>query len=427
VLLAWAAALLALLEPRIALSRPELVFLALACGVAGLTALGAFWSDSVTSTLLEAERALVVVAAVLALLLAGDRTWMLRGVVAAATLLAVWNLVAGGDEPFGYANGLGALVAVAIPLALRERFLWPALAALVPALVVSGSRGSVIALGLAAIVALVRRPVLVVPAVVAVVAVAWVAYGFRDDYYRVALHEARAAPIVGTGPGTWEQWWLERRPTPHQALDAHSVYLETLGEQGVVGVALLVALLATPLVGRPRDRLVLAAYAVFVIHAAVDWDREQPALWIAGLTAGIAFLPRAAANDTRHNRRAAVVVAALALGGLGALSGVAQISLERARDRLAPTISRAWRRSRGGPGGSSRGRRGRSRCSASRSSQPAARRPRLRHSDARFQKTGAAGSSGTTWPRRAAAAERATRRGASTRSAADGAVRRRER
>jgi hypothetical protein len=331
VLLAWAAALLALLEPRLALSQRELVFLALTCGVAGLTALGAFWSDSVTSTLLEAERALAVVAAVLVVLLAGDRTWMLRGVVAAATLLAAWNLVAGGDEPFGYVNGLGALVAIAIPLALRERALWPALAALVPALVVSGSRGSIIALGLASIVALVRRPVLVVPAVVAVVAVAWVAYGFRDDYYRVALREARAAPIVGTGPGTWEQWWLERRPTPHQALDAHSVYLETLGEQGVVGVALLVALLATPLVGRPRDRLVLAAYAAFVIHAAVDWDREQPALWIGGLTAGIALLPRAQVTMS-HKQRAALAVAALALGGLGVLSGAAQISLARARD-----------------------------------------------------------------------------------------------
>jgi len=37
VLLAWAAALLALLEPPLALSKRELVFLALTCGVAGLT------------------------------------------------------------------------------------------------------------------------------------------------------------------------------------------------------------------------------------------------------------------------------------------------------------------------------------------------------------------------------------------------------
>ncbi|MGH3025265.1 MAG: hypothetical protein ACRDLR_02320, partial [Gaiellaceae bacterium] len=143
--------------------------------------------------------------------------------------------------------------------------------------------------------------------------------------------EVRAAPVVGTGAGTWDRWWLERRPTPNSAQDAHSVYLETLGEEGLVGLVLLLALLATPLVGRPRDRLATAAYAAFLIHAAVDWDREMPALWLAGLFVGIALLPEERLA-LRGRRQAAVVAAAAALGAAGVVSGIAQLSLARASD-----------------------------------------------------------------------------------------------
>ncbi|HEY3183085.1 MAG TPA: O-antigen ligase family protein [Gaiellaceae bacterium] len=331
VALSWAAVLLLVLDRSPAFPQRGELLLALACAIVGWTALTAWWSESVTSSLLEAERALVVVAAALALLLARDRTWMLRGVVAAAALTAAWNLVAGGAEPVGYANGIGALTAIGVPLALRERATWPALAVLVPALVLSHSRGAWLALGLAAIVGALRRPALVAPAVAVAIALAWVGETRRGEYFPVAVHEARAAPIGGTGAGTWEIWWLERRPAAHEAHDAHSVYLETLGEQGVIGLALLAGLLATPLLTRPRDRLALAAYAAFVIHQALDWDRELPMLTVAGLAVGIALLPdRQAAVGYR--RRAALATAALALGGLGVLSGVAQISLARARD-----------------------------------------------------------------------------------------------
>ncbi|MGH3025815.1 MAG: hypothetical protein ACRDLR_05175, partial [Gaiellaceae bacterium] len=96
VLLAWAAAMAVFLSRPPTFPRRGLAFLALACAVAGWTALTAVWSSSVTSTALETERALVIVAGVLALLLDRDRTWTLRGVVGAVALLSVWNLVARG-------------------------------------------------------------------------------------------------------------------------------------------------------------------------------------------------------------------------------------------------------------------------------------------------------------------------------------------
>jgi O-antigen ligase len=339
VLLAWAAAMLLLLERPATFPRRGFAFGALACAVAGWTALSATWSSSVTSSTLEAERALVVVAAVLALLLTRDRAWMLRGIVAGVVVLAVWNLLARGgaytgDEavPVGYVNALGALTAVAIPLALRERVTWPALLVLVPELVLSGSRGAYVALALALVVGLVRRPALAIPAAALVFLLArHDSAGPRHEYYRVAFEQARSAPVLGTGAGTFDRWWLEHRPTPNSALDAHSVYLETLAEQGLTGLALLLALLATPLLTRPRDRLVLAAYAAFLIHAAVDWDLEMTALWLAGIAVGVALLP---AQRVRLGRRrtASLAAATLALGALGTLSGVAQLSLARASD-----------------------------------------------------------------------------------------------
>jgi len=336
VLISWATALVLLLAPRVSVPARGELMLALGCAVAAWTLLGAVWSDSVTATMLEAERALVVVAALLALLLTRDRVWTPRGVVAAATLVGGWNLCArqfGGEStaPVGYPNALAALAALAIPLALRERRTWPALVVLAPALAAQGSRGALLALVLGFIAAALRRPVVVVPLIVIAIATAWGTAGLRHSYYRVAVDQARAAPVAGTGAGTWEQWWLSRRPTPNSALDAHSVYLETLGEQGVVGLALLGAFLAVPLSIRPRDRLLVGAYATFLIHAAVDWDREIVALWVAGVAVGVTLLPDARAEVARRGR-VALGCAVLALGSLGVLSGVAQISLAHASD-----------------------------------------------------------------------------------------------
>lgn len=353
VLLGWAALLTLLLDRTPTLPERGPLYLAAACAVAVWTALGMLWSDSLTSTALEAERALLVAVALGALLLSADRAWLLRGVVAAAVVLDVWNLVARGGGatgsdavPFGYVNGLAALSAISIPLALRERWTWPALVVLVSELATSGSRGSLLALALGGAVALTRRPVLVVPAAVIALAVAWTAAGPRHLYYRVALAEARAAPVAGTGAGTWDEWWLRRRAAPTAALDAHSVYLETLGEQGAVGLLLLCALLATPLAAAPRDFGAVAAYATFIVHAGVDWDLEQPALWIAGLAVGAALLPRGR-RTLRRSVAVAAGVAAAAVAAVGCVSAFSQLSLARAVDaaragdyRRAETLAR---------------------------------------------------------------------------------------
>ena len=151
----------------------------------------------------------------------------------------------------------------------------------------------------------------------------------RFDHWRVARDQAHERPLTGTGAGTYERYWAANRPIPVQVRDAHSLYLETLAELGIVGLALLGLALLVPVVGAfvaRRRALVptaLAAYVVFVTHAAVDWDWELPALTLAALFCGAAIVLAARAEVSPLSLRArsagvgvALVVSAFALVGL---------------------------------------------------------------------------------------------------------------
>ena len=71
----------------------------------------------------------------------------------------------------------------------------------------------------------------------------------RADYWSVAWDAAGSRPLRGLGAGGFGPAWLRDRPYPEPVRDAHSLPLETLAELGLVGLALLLAL-----VGRRRGR-----------------------------------------------------------------------------------------------------------------------------------------------------------------------------
>jgi O-Antigen ligase len=127
----------------------------------------------------------------------------------------------------------------------------------------------------------------------------------RLDTWESALDDYRAHPVLGSGAGTFERWWLEDRGVALKVRDAHSLYLESLAELGPLGLAALLALLAAPLVAAVRSRRspyvapALAGFVALVVHAGLDWDWEVPAVMIAGLTcAGVLVLA-----DGEHERR----------------------------------------------------------------------------------------------------------------------------
>jgi hypothetical protein len=106
----------------------------------------------------------------------------------------------------------------------------------------------------------------------------------RLAQWSVALRSFESYPLFGTGAGTWEIAWVRRTDYTHFDQRAHSLYLETAGELGVVGAVFLLASLLTPLVAlrSAPDRGTAAAAAgvvtVFLTQSAVDWDWQLPAL-----------------------------------------------------------------------------------------------------------------------------------------------------
>jgi O-Antigen ligase/Tetratricopeptide repeat len=118
----------------------------------------------------------------------------------------------------------------------------------------------------------------------------------RPMLWRSALSDVGDHPLLGSGAGTFEEYWNQHRPRNYVARDAHSLYLERLAEQGPVGLALVLALVLFPIVlavRLRRDPLVLTALGVivaFTVHAGFDWDWEMPAVTGLALVAAAAVI-----------------------------------------------------------------------------------------------------------------------------------------
>jgi len=115
----------------------------------------------------------------------------------------------------------------------------------------------------------------------------------RVQYWRSALHQFDSEPLHGRGSGTFELWSNRSEDTEGFVRDAHSWYLETLGELGAVGGLLLLSILLIVLAGgaavvirassevRPRLAAALAGSAAFFATAALDWSWELAVVPVA--------------------------------------------------------------------------------------------------------------------------------------------------
>lgn len=118
--------------------------------------------------------------------------------------------------------------------------------------------------------------------------------GSRYEIWKVTLQEVQS-PLHGSGAGTFEYTW-NRYGTTGFVKDAHSLYLESLSELGVVGLLIVLAFVAGVLAalittlrrGDPYRRGVLAgaagAVAAYFFGAGVDWLWESPAVTVLAVT-----------------------------------------------------------------------------------------------------------------------------------------------
>jgi hypothetical protein len=117
----------------------------------------------------------------------------------------------------------------------------------------------------------------------------------RYQLWSAAVDENATRPLAGTGSGTFEYWWARNADVPEIVRDTHSLYFQTLGELGIVGLLLLLAFLLAVLIGGaratlragPSARPVLAAAlggcAAFCFAAGFDWLWQMPVLVAAML------------------------------------------------------------------------------------------------------------------------------------------------
>lgn len=156
----------------------------------------------------------------------------------------------------------------------------------------------------------------------------------RYQAWSSAVREFRHDPITGTGANTFQLWWTRDGDVAAPILDAHSLYLQTLGELGIVGFALLLAFLVAALWGggarvlrasgsrRAQLAAALAGSTALWTSSMADWTWKIPVISIAALLL-IAVL--VTAGDPESDRPASLPVAVRA--GVAALSVAALVAI----------------------------------------------------------------------------------------------------
>ena len=119
----------------------------------------------------------------------------------------------------------------------------------------------------------------------------------RWQFWQAAIDQFEARPLTGHGAGSYEAWWAQHGSIAYFTRQAHSLYLETLGELGLVGLLLVVGLLGVVGVTAARrraaaageDRTTVAALAAlalgFAVAVGIDWVWEIPVVAITGILA----------------------------------------------------------------------------------------------------------------------------------------------
>ena len=148
----------------------------------------------------------------------------------------------------------------------------------------------------------------------------------RWQFWGAAISQFRAHPLNGGGAGSWEAWWLQHGSLKVFSEFAHSLYLEALGELGIVGLLLIAAFVVVAVTGAVRSALTLRSGEVaaaaacgiaFFVAAAYDWVWQLAGIAVVGvgmLGFALGALPskRASAGGLSSILRPAIALLAVA-------------------------------------------------------------------------------------------------------------------
>lgn len=170
----------------------------------------------------------------------------------------------------------------------------------------------------------------------------------RHDFWRVAIDAFGEEPLVGHGAGTYVFSWDRHRSIPISVHNAHSLYLQSLAELGLIGGLLVLGLVGSALwfgFGAWRDAsepareafaALFAAMLLFAVGAAFDWFWQIAALGaIFFLAAGALVGARCAQvaeqspSGARGGGRFGLAVAGLALAWVAAVALIGPLLVDR--------------------------------------------------------------------------------------------------
>jgi hypothetical protein len=169
--------------------------------------------------------------------------------------------------------------------------------------------------------------------------------GGRWQFWAAAVDEFREHPLHGGGAGSYESWWAQHGSFAYFVRDAHSLYVETLGELGILGFSVLLALVGTAtyltvravrrvtVSERPTAAALAAVLGAYALAAGIDWMWEMTVVSVVafaalGLLAALTRKPRRARS--RLALGAAVAIAGVAIV-LEAIPLLTQFELEESR------------------------------------------------------------------------------------------------
>jgi O-Antigen ligase len=256
--------------------------------------------------------AALVVGMLVLLALAPDARAQLRSVVVLTATSALASLVANGlptVKSLGERDSGDGLVMLAVLLLLavaaaalvvrtpRRRVELPSLPGSRPAVIAAGAVVLAITAGLV-LAAFEGKPAGTSPATGANPARLASIDTNRYRYWEVALDTFAEHPLAGIGTGGFVVEWLRLPDRADAARDAHSLYLETAAELGLVGLAFLLLFLgaiaaAALRLGRISPNAAagpVAALAAWALHAGLDWDWEMPAVSLVALLLAAAIV-----------------------------------------------------------------------------------------------------------------------------------------
>ncbi len=163
----------------------------------------------------------------------------------------------------------------------------------------------------------------------------------RIQLWHAAWRDYTEHPLLGSGAGSFGQYWLSHRTSGEYVQDAHNLYVEQLAELGVGGLGLVVLVLLLPLAAALRSRSaglvapVAGAYVAFLLHAAGDWDWEMPAVTLTALLLGASLLVYGGRRPDRRPlstlARSGLLAVALAAGSFAFVAAIGNGALSASR------------------------------------------------------------------------------------------------